>query len=71
MGYAIAPTLIVLIALVAAGALVVCLYGIFRFYGEPHNPDEGFRAMSPEQMSYLQDVRNRNLEILINEGRRR
>lgn len=68
MGYAIHPLLIVLLIMLAA-ALVVCMgFAVNRlFVGEE---SDGLRPRSVEQEQYMVDVRQRNLAILAQEGRR-
>ncbi|KAF1963324.1 hypothetical protein CC80DRAFT_486719 [Byssothecium circinans] len=70
MGYAIHPAGIVVLCILGSGVLVFILFGMFRFYGQPNANEGTYRPMTVEQMSYIKDVRDRNLEELAYEGRK-
>jgi hypothetical protein len=69
MGYAIHPSLIVLLILLAAAALVTCGYAVNRLVGIEESPN-GFKARTVEQDDYMREVRSRNVDGLMSEGKR-
>lgn len=69
MGYAIAPSLIILLILLASAAIVTCGYAVHRLMGLSE-PDNAYKPRSVEQEDYMREVRSRNIEALMSEGRR-
>lgn len=65
-GFAIAPTLIVFLVILGAGALVICGSAVMRFYGENGEDDSDRYNRTPEQDSYMREVRDRNWSKLPN-----
>jgi len=60
MGFDIAPALIIFLVILGAGALVCCGFAVYRFYGgEPEDDSRRFHR-SPEQDSYMREVRERS-----------
>jgi hypothetical protein len=60
MGFDIAPALIIFLVILGAGALVCCGFAVYRFYGgEPEDESSRFHR-SPEQDSYMREVRERS-----------
>jgi len=60
MGFSIAPALIIFLVILGAGALVCCGFAVHRFYGgEPEDESSRFHR-SPEQDSYMREVRERS-----------
>ncbi|KAF2120256.1 hypothetical protein BDV96DRAFT_642099 [Lophiotrema nucula] len=66
MGYAIHPSLIVLLIMLGAALLVAMLAGMIRMY---FPAEEGMTFPSNEQMEYMREVRERNLADLMATGR--
>ncbi|KAF2010880.1 hypothetical protein BU24DRAFT_427077 [Aaosphaeria arxii CBS 175.79] len=69
MGFAIHPALIVLCVMLGAALMVTCGAGVHRMYGV-RVEDRAHMVRSVEQESYMREVRDRNLEGLMHEGRR-
>ncbi|KAF6218784.1 hypothetical protein HO133_005327 [Letharia lupina] len=67
---AIGASLIVLFAILGAGALVVTGAGVARFFGADDAAD-GFPAVRGDQMAYMRRVRMRNLAWAEREAGRR
>ncbi|KAF2503010.1 hypothetical protein BU16DRAFT_533299 [Lophium mytilinum] len=62
MGYAIPPSLIVLICMFGAGIMVCLGFAVHsQFFGTSRNE---LPSMSPEQMDYMREVRERNMSAL-------
>ncbi|KAF2817254.1 uncharacterized protein BDZ99DRAFT_431209 [Mytilinidion resinicola] len=62
MGYAIPPSLIVLICMLGAGICVCLGFAVHsQFFGTSSNE---LKSMSPEQMDYMREVRERNMAAL-------
>lgn len=60
MGFDIAPALIIFLVILGAGALVCCGFAVARFMGgEPEDESSRFHR-SPEQDSYMREVRERS-----------
>ncbi|KAF2737226.1 hypothetical protein EJ04DRAFT_431394 [Polyplosphaeria fusca] len=68
MGYAIHPSLIVLLIMLGAAFLVAMGFGVSRIYGTTQ--DHMLRPMSNEQAGYMREVRERGMQGLYWEGRR-
>ena len=59
MGFDIAPALIIFLVILGAGALVCCGFAVARFMGgEPEDESSRFHR-TPEQDSYMREVRER------------
>jgi hypothetical protein len=69
MGFALHPSLIVLLVLLGAGFMVAAGYAINSAFGFREDGN-GFKATSPEQMQYMADVRARNMDKMMSEGQR-
>lgn len=69
MGYALHPVVIVLLILLGALGLVVCGYAVNRLLGIEDSSD-GFKARTVEQDDYMREVRSRNVNGLMSQGRR-
>jgi len=65
MGFNIAPSLIIFLVILGAGALVCCGFAIFRFYGGDADDDTRFNR-SAEQDAYMREVRERTFRKLPN-----
>lgn len=60
MGFDIAPALIIFLVILGAGALVCCGFAVARFMGgEPEDESSRFHR-TPEQDSYMREVRERS-----------
>ena len=55
---------LVILIMLAAGVVVICLYGILRHF-TPEKPVE--KAVSPEQADYMREVRERSMNGLMAE----
>ncbi|CAA9960754.1 hypothetical protein CFE70_004129 [Pyrenophora teres f. teres 0-1] len=64
MAFQIAPTLIVFLVILGAGALVCCGFAVYRFFGEPDDDSQFNR--SAEQDAYMREVRERTFRTLPN-----
>lgn len=60
MGFQIAPALIIFLVILGAGAMVCCGFAIMRFYGGDVEDQSHWNNRSPEQDSYMREVRERN-----------
>ncbi|KAF2466318.1 uncharacterized protein BDR25DRAFT_306150 [Lindgomyces ingoldianus] len=60
MGYAIPPSLIVLLIMLGAMAVVICGYAVSRLLGFSEAPN-GYKPRSTEQEEYMREVRQRGL----------
>jgi len=60
MGFSISPSLIIFLVILGAGALVVCGFAVMRFYGGDIEDESSRYARTPEQDSYMREVRERN-----------
>lgn len=69
MGYPIHPLLITFFICLGIFALVVCAYAIHRLMGF-ENASRALASRSVEQDDYMRQVRSRNLDGLMAEGRR-
>jgi hypothetical protein len=67
-GFLFPPGVIVIFVLLGAGFLVACGFAINSAFGFSSD-NNNMKAMSAEQMSYLAEVRIRNMEALEKEGR--
>ncbi|KAF1998408.1 hypothetical protein P154DRAFT_524095 [Amniculicola lignicola CBS 123094] len=70
MGFAIHPSLIILLILLGAGLFICAGYGVHRLYGAPDN-DSGYQARTTEQDDYMREVRARNVDSLYSDMRGR
>jgi hypothetical protein len=68
MGYAIPPTVIVLLIMVGAGFLVCMAYAVHSAFGFGQDRNEP-KPPTVEQMEYMAEVKIRNLEAMQREGR--
>jgi hypothetical protein len=68
-GYALPFSVIVLIVIFGALALVICGYAVHRTFGFT-NDDNGFKPVTVAQAEYMAEVRVRNMDSLAYEGRR-
>jgi hypothetical protein len=59
MGFDIAPSLIIFLVILGAGAMVCCGFAIYRFYGNNVDDQSNRLIRSPEQDSYMREVRER------------
>lgn len=59
MGFQIAPSLIIFLVILGAGALVCCGFAVFRFYSDADDDASRF-TRSPEQDAYMREVRERS-----------
>jgi hypothetical protein len=59
MGFDIAPSLIIFLVILGAGAMVCCGFAIYRFYGSNVDDQSNRLIRSPEQDSYMREVRER------------
>jgi hypothetical protein len=69
MGFALPPSIIILLIMIGALILVCMGYAIHKTFGFPTDGN-GFKDMSVAQMDYMAEVRIRNMEHLEQEGRR-
>jgi hypothetical protein len=60
MGFSIAPALIIFLVILGAGALVCCGFAVYRTYGGAPEDDSTRFHRSPEQDSYMREVRERS-----------
>lgn len=60
MGFSISPALIIFLVILGAGGLVVCGFAVARFYGGDIEDESSRYARTPEQDSYMREVRERN-----------
>lgn len=60
MGFQLAPSLIIFLVILGAGALVCCGFAVFRFYGGDAQDDMQHYNRSPEQDAYMREVRERS-----------
>jgi hypothetical protein len=63
----IPSTIIVLLVMIAAAALVCCGYAVHSF-AVGFTGVNGFKPLSSEQADYMREVRSRNLDALQAEG---
>lgn len=68
MGYAIPPAAIILLILLGAAFVVAGVAAVGKLVEGP-NPN-GIKQFTPEQMEYMKEVRDRNIDGLMSEGRR-
>lgn len=68
-GYALPKPVIVIIIIFGALCLVICGYAVHRTFGFRKDPNE-FKHISDTQVTYMAEVRVRNMENLAHEGRR-
>jgi hypothetical protein len=59
MGFQMAPSLIIFLVILGAGALVCCGFAVFRFYGGDIEDDSTRFKRNPEQDQYMREVRER------------
>ena len=59
MGFQIAPSLIIFLVILGAGALVVCGFAVMRFWGGDEAQDTSYMNRSVEQDRYMREVRER------------
>jgi hypothetical protein len=59
MGFQMAPSLIIFLVILGAGALVCCGFAVFRFYGGDIEDDSSRFKRTPEQDQYMREVRER------------
>jgi hypothetical protein len=59
MGFQMAPSLIIFLVILGAGALVCCGFAVFRFYGGDNEDDSTQFKRTPEQDRYMREVRER------------
>ena len=69
MGFAIHPALIVLLIMVGSAVAVMMGYAVHKLVGFNDSSD-GFKPRTQEQEIYMREVRDRNVDGLMVEGRR-
>ncbi|RMZ72485.1 hypothetical protein GMOD_00007479 [Pyrenophora seminiperda CCB06] len=67
--YVIPIPLIILLIILGAGLLVCMGYAIYSMFASKQDGN-GIKQMSSEQMEYMAEVRLRNMDGLMSEGRR-
>ncbi|KAF1922701.1 uncharacterized protein M421DRAFT_77415 [Didymella exigua CBS 183.55] len=59
MGFQVAPSLIIFLVILGAGALVCCGFAVMRFWGGDEAQDTSYMSRSVEQDRYMREVRER------------
>ncbi|KAF2660021.1 hypothetical protein K491DRAFT_775033 [Lophiostoma macrostomum CBS 122681] len=67
MGYAIPPTVIVLLIIFGAACVVACAFAVYQLFGNSMNA-ENWGVRTPEQDEYMREVRHRNVSGLMGTG---
>ncbi|KAL6707479.1 hypothetical protein ACN47E_004049 [Coniothyrium glycines] len=60
MGFAMAPSLIIFLVILGAGAMVICGFAVMRFFGGDLEDQSHWNQRTPEQDAYMREVRERN-----------